>query len=97
MRAGVASISTVENSGADPPGIYRPTESIGRVTCWQRTPGCVSTSTAGSRCALWKVSTLATATAIACLMSSPSRAQAAAICSALTRSAATSALSKRAL
>ena len=54
--AGVASISTVENSGADPPGIYRPTESIGRVTCWQRTPGCVSTSTGGSRCALWKVS-----------------------------------------
>ena len=45
-------------------------EATGRVTCWQRTPGCVSTSTGGSFGAVWKVSIFFTATAIACFSSS---------------------------
>ena len=97
MRAGVASINTVEKSGAEPPGIYNPTEATGRVTCWQRTPGCVSTSTGGSFCAVWKVSIFFTATAIACFSSSLRRSLAAAISSADTFSAVTVVLSNFAL
>ncbi len=97
MRAGVASISTVEKSGAEPPGIYRPTDETGRVTCWQRTPGWVSTSTGGSVCAEWNVSIFLTAAVIACFNSSLRRAPAAAISSGVTRSAVTSVLSNLAL
>ena len=43
--AGTPSINTVENKGAVPPGMYKPTDSIGRFSCQQRTPSCVSTST----------------------------------------------------
>ena len=31
--AGTANINTVENKGADPPGIYKPTFSIGNFFC----------------------------------------------------------------
>ena len=41
--AGVASIRTVEKSGAVPPGIYNPTRSIGNCFCQHTTPGAVST------------------------------------------------------
>lgn len=67
------------------------------MTCWQRTPGCVSTSTGGSFCAVWKVSMFFTATAIACFSSSLRRSLAAAISSADTFSAVTVVLSNFAL
>lgn len=42
ILAGVASMSTVLNRGAVPPGTYRPTFSIGIIFCQQVTPGVVS-------------------------------------------------------
>ena len=39
ILAGTASISTVENSGAVPPGIYNPTFSMATAFCQQVTPG----------------------------------------------------------
>jgi len=35
--AGIASINTEENNGAVPPGIYKPTFSIGLLSCQQNT------------------------------------------------------------
>ena len=43
ILAGVASINTVEKSGAVPPGMYNPTRSIGNCFCQHTTPGDVST------------------------------------------------------
>ena len=36
--AGIANIKIVENNGAEPPGIYKPTFSIGRFSCQHSTP-----------------------------------------------------------
>ena len=52
ILAGIANIKTVENNGAEPPGIYKPTFSIGNFFCQQLTPGWVSTLTAEVTCAL---------------------------------------------
>src|SRR6187402_3559134 len=53
IAAGVASINTVENRGALPPGIYKPTFSIGRLSRQQTTPLVVSILTGFCACALW--------------------------------------------
>ena len=42
MRAGTASMMTVDGSGAPPAGTYNPTAPIGRMSRSQRTPGCTS-------------------------------------------------------
>ncbi len=42
MRAGIASIKTVENKGAVPPGMYKPTRLMGMLFCQHSTPGMVS-------------------------------------------------------
>ena len=47
MRAGTASMMTVEGSGARPAGTYRPTAPIGRMSRSQRTPGCTSSDSCG--------------------------------------------------
>ena len=60
-RAGTASISTVEKSGAWPPGTYSPTRRIGTARCMQRTPGIVSMRTSCGNWARWKASMLAAA------------------------------------
>ena len=55
ILAGVASMSTVLNRGAVPPGIYNPTRSIATLFCQHVTPGCVSTFTPTNFCDSWKV------------------------------------------
>ena len=52
--AGVASIRTVENRGAVPPGIYSPTFSIATLFCQQVTPGAVVTFFPTNFCDSWK-------------------------------------------
>ena len=42
ILAGTANINTVESNGAVPPGIYKPTFSIGRFSCQHSTPFIVS-------------------------------------------------------
>src|SRR5574344_1035416 len=42
VLAGIASIRTVEKSGAVPPGMYSPTFVIGLASCQHVTPGVVS-------------------------------------------------------
>ena len=49
IAAGVASINTVENNGALPPGIYKPTFSIGLLSRQQTTTLVVSTLTVFNR------------------------------------------------
>jgi hypothetical protein len=44
-------ISTVEKSGAVPPGIYKPTFSMAMLFCQQVMPGVVSMSFGSLRCA----------------------------------------------
>jgi len=77
MRAGTASIHTVEGSGALPAGAYRPTRSIGRMSCSQRTPGAVSSATGCGDCARWNASTRAIARCIASRTSASTAASAA--------------------
>ena len=89
-RAGTASISTVEKSGADPPGMYSPTRRIGTARCRQRTPGVVSTSTGRHRWAAWNVSMFRAAAATACFSSSDTASAASAISSGETSSEASS-------
>jgi hypothetical protein len=48
MRAGTASMSTEENSGAVPPGMYSPTFSMATLLRQHATPGMVSTTTGAS-------------------------------------------------
>ena len=95
MRAGTTSISTVENSGELPPGIYNPTFEIATARCSQRTPGTVSTTTGCIACAAWNRSMLAAAVAMACFSSSLTSCAASAISSSLTRKSASSTPSKR--
>ena len=51
ILAGVASISTVEKSGAVPPGMYSPTFSMATLFCQHTTPGAVSTFVPANCCA----------------------------------------------
>mmetsp|Transcript_3742 Transcript_3742/g.15167 ORF Transcript_3742/g.15167 Transcript_3742/m.15167 type:complete len:204 (+) Transcript_3742:969-1580(+) len=48
MDAGTASMSAVDGSTAVPPGTYRPTAPMGRLTRLHLTPGIVSTSTSAT-------------------------------------------------
>ena len=84
ILAGVASMRTVENNGAVPPGIYRPTFSMGTLFCQQVTPGAVSTFTPLNCCALWKELMLAWASSIASRSSSGTMVHASSISSSLT-------------
>ena len=43
MNAGIANMRTVENKGADPPGMYNPTDRSGTGFCQQVIPFCIST------------------------------------------------------
>ena len=52
--AGIASISTVLTSGAEPPGTYRPTLSMAWVCSSQVIPGWVCTTTGAVFCCSWK-------------------------------------------
>ena len=45
ILAGTASIKTVENNGAVPPGMYKPIFWMGLFSCQQLTPSVVSTTT----------------------------------------------------
>ena len=82
--AGTASISTVENRGAVPPGIYSPTERIGTGFWMHRTPGAVSTSTCLGIWASWKARMLAAAAAMASFTSCGTSSDASRISSAET-------------
>ena len=84
MRAGTASITTVEGSGAVPAGAYRPTAPIGRISRSQRTPGMVSTARGITRCAAWNACTLAMARSSAACCSGVNARRAAVISAALT-------------
>ena len=84
ILAGVASMSTVLNSGAVPPGMYRPTRSIGTLLCQQLTPGIVSVFTPSKRCALWKARMFSYASRMALFSSSPTLCHASAISPSVT-------------
>ena len=51
ILAGTANIKIVENNGAEPPGIYKPTFSIAFFSCQQFTPGSISIRISGVFCA----------------------------------------------
>mmetsp|Transcript_2058 Transcript_2058/g.9325 ORF Transcript_2058/g.9325 Transcript_2058/m.9325 type:complete len:236 (-) Transcript_2058:328-1035(-) len=71
IMAGTASMSAVDGSTAVPPGTYRPTAPMGRLTRLHLTPGMVSTSTsATSFCASWNFLMFANATSKASRTSS---------------------------
>lgn len=53
-----------------PPGTYRPTAAMGRVTREQHTPGIVSRVRSGAACAAWKAAMLARAVSNAARTSS---------------------------
>ena len=84
IRAGTANINTVENKGAVPPGIYKPTFSIATAFCQQVTPGVVSTFFPSKRCEAWNFSIFAFAVRIACFKSSATKASASRISSSET-------------
>ena len=65
--AGIPSIKTVENSGAEPPGMYNPIFSIGVCFCQQNTPEVVCILFSSSNCSVWKVLMLRLACSMACL------------------------------
>src|SRR5690606_26359013 len=77
--AGTASINTVENNGAEPPGIYSPTFSIGRFSCQQVTPLVVSKLILLVFCALWNAKMFSLAKSIALFNASETRFFAASI------------------
>ena len=79
-----ANINTVENKGAVPPGIYKPTFSIATAFCQQVTPGVVSTFFPSKRCEAWNFSIFAFAVRIACFKSSATKASASRISSSET-------------
>src|SRR6266513_3917345 len=61
MRAGTASMTTVEGRGAEPAGTYSPTADMGRMIRSQRTPGIVSNASGCMTCAEWNSWTFAMA------------------------------------
>src|SRR5690606_40167579 len=71
--AGTASINTVENNGAVPPGMYKPTFSMGRFSCQQVTPLVVSKLILLVFCALWKDKMFSFAKSIALFNESETR------------------------
>jgi hypothetical protein len=70
--AGTANMRALLGSTAVPPGTYRPTALMGRVTRPHVTPGIVSTDTSVVRCASWKALMFAYATSKALVTSSGS-------------------------
>ena len=84
ILAGVASISTVENNGAVPPGIYSPTFSIATLFCQQVTPLAVSTFSPSNFCDSWNLAILSWASTRAFFSSSSTRFSASAISSSVT-------------
>jgi hypothetical protein len=54
ILAGIANMSTVENNGALPPGMYKPTRDIGRFSIQQSTPALVLTRMGPVFWAAWK-------------------------------------------
>ena len=93
MAAGTASISTVEKRGAVPPGMYRPTRSMGTGRWMQRTPGAVSTQISCGRWASWKARMFSSAAAMARRTGSLTLSEASRISSALTSMASSGRLS----
>ena len=92
--AGTASISTVENRGALPPGMYRPTRRIGTGRWMQTTPGAVSTRISRGIWAPWKASMFFLAARIASRTGSATSLQAASTSAAVTsRGASTPSMS----
>src|SRR5690606_5562538 len=92
--AGTANIKTVENKGAEPPGIYSPTFWIGLFSCQQITPSVVSTVTLLLFCALWNFSMFVFAKLIALFNSLETSFSALAISSAETNNSSNAIPSK---
>ena len=84
ILAGVASMSTVLNNGAVPPGIYKPTLSMATLFCQQVTPGWVLTLLPTKRSDSWKVRMLSWANRMADFRSSSTRRSASSISASLT-------------
>ena len=82
--AGIASISTVENKGADPPGIYSPTFSMATDFRTHLTPGTVCIFTGSAFCAAWNIYILSYAAAMALFSSAETSCDAISISSGLT-------------
>ncbi len=78
IRAGTASITTADGSGAEPAGTYRPTAAIGRMIRSHFTPGMVSICMGCGICAAWNRCTLSMARSIAATCSRVSASRAAA-------------------
>ena len=55
IMAGIPSIKKVLGNTADPPGMYNPTLSIGRISRQQATPGVVSILSSAFNWALWNL------------------------------------------
>src|ERR1700730_4064293 len=95
MRAGTASMITVEGRGALPAGTYRPTALRGRSSCSQRTPGSMSSASGWGNWAAWNACTLVIARSRAAICPRASERRAWANSAGATLSASSSTASKR--
>jgi len=97
MRAGMASISAVDGSGAVPAGTYSPTACNGTMRRSQMTPGEVSTRKGGSTWASWNAVMVPIARRIAAICATVKDRSADSNSSAETANDASSTPSKRAV
>ena len=93
ILAGMANISTVEKSGAVPPGMYKPTFSMPTLFCQHFTPGVVSITFVSNFCAAWNLVMLAAACSIAAFKLESSSVMPASISASETNNSASSTLS----